>query len=433
MDGKIRGGEIRVIEHPDDAHLRRYALSVRAQIAIILICLGVAAAGAVMLAGKTRMSGEIPEADVSSGAKRPDLFYPTVDQWAMLGVEPVQQRVFRSEHVTEGKIAIDEDRSTPIFAPYAGRVTKLFVKPGDMVTVGQPLFAVEATDMVQGQNDFITAATALNKARSALNLAEINDKRQRLLYEGKAVPLKEVQNAKAALDAAESEVRSAEVGLEAGRNRLRILGKTDQEISDFQEKGNINPATPISAPIAGTILQRKIGPGQYVGGNTSDPVFIIGDLDTVWVLAYIRETEAPNVHIGETIYFTVLAYPERAFPANLSYVAAAFDPSTHRLLVRATVNNSEGLFKPEMFATVKILTGEGDAALAISSDAVIYEGDSTARVWVVRDKGKAIELQRVKIGLTNGNMVEASQGLASNDRVITRGSLFIDRVARGGS
>jgi cobalt-zinc-cadmium efflux system membrane fusion protein len=59
----------------------------------------------------------------------------------------------------------------------------------------------------------------------------------RLLYEGKAVPLKEVQNAKAALDAAENEVRSAEVALEAGRNRLRILGKTDQEIADFQEKG----------------------------------------------------------------------------------------------------------------------------------------------------------------------------------------------------
>jgi cobalt-zinc-cadmium efflux system membrane fusion protein len=88
--------------------------------------------------------------------------------------------------------------------------------------------------MVQAQNDFIAAATGLNKARSALNLAQIIDKRQTLLYEGKAVPLKEVQNARAALDAAENDVRSAEVALEASRNRLRILGKTDQEIADFQ-------------------------------------------------------------------------------------------------------------------------------------------------------------------------------------------------------
>jgi cobalt-zinc-cadmium efflux system membrane fusion protein len=360
------------------------------------------------------------------------VFYPTVAQWATLTVEPVQQQVFRSEHVTEGKIAVDEDRSTPIFSPYAGRVTKLFVKPGDTVTVGQSLFTVEATDMVQAQNDFISAATGLNKARSALNLAQIIDKRQRLLYEGKAVPLKEVQNARAALDAAENDVRSGEVALEAARNRLRIFGKTDQEITDFQERGTIDPATLITAPIGGTIVQRKVGPGQYVGSGSTDPVFIIGDLSTVWVVAFIRETEAPLVHVGQAIYFTVLAYPDRSFPANISYVAAALDPTTRRLLVRATVNNSAGLLKPEMFASVKILTGEGDKAVAVPRDAIIYEGEA-ARVWVVRDKDneKAIELRRIKVGLTNGNMVEVVKGLAPGDRVVTKGSLFIDRVAAG--
>jgi len=367
-----------------------------------------------------------------SSQTKSGVFYPTAEQWATLTVEPVQQRVFQSERVTEGKIAVDEDRSTPIFSPYAGRVLKLFVKPGDIVTVGQPLSTVQATDMVQAQNDFISAATALNKARSALNLAQIIDKRQRLLYEGKAVPLKEVQNARAALDAAENDVRSSEVALEAARNRLRILGKTDQEITDFQEKGTIDPSTLITAPIAGTIVQRKVGPGQYVGSGSTDPVFIIGDLSTVWVVAFIRETEAPIVHVGQAIYFTVLAYPDRSFPANISYVAAAFDPTIRRLLVRATVNNSAGLLKPEMFASVKILTGEGDNAVAVPRDAIIYEGEA-ARVWVVRDKDsdKAIELQRIKSGLANGNTVEVLKGLAPGDRVITRGGLFIDRVAAG--
>jgi cobalt-zinc-cadmium efflux system membrane fusion protein len=366
------------------------------------------------------------------GQAKSRVFYPTAEQWTTLTVEPVQQRVFQSERVTEGKIAVDEDRSTPIFSPYAGRVLKLFVKPGDTVTVGQPLFTVQATDMVQAQNDFISAATALNKARSALNLAQIIDKRQRLLYEGKAVPLKEVQNARAALDAAENDVRSSEVALEAARNRLRILGKTDQEITDFQEKGTIDPATLITAPIGGTIVQRKVGPGQYVGSGSTDPVFIIGDLSTVWVVAFIRETEAPLVHVGQAIHFTVLAYPDRSFPANISYVAAAFDPTIRRLLVRATVNNSAGLLKPEMFASVKILTGEGDNAVAVPRDAIIYEGEA-ARVWVVRDKDneKAIELQRIKSGLANGNTVEVLTGLAPGDRVITRGGLFIDRVVAG--
>jgi membrane fusion protein, heavy metal efflux system len=357
------------------------------------------------------------------------LFYPSTAQWAALTVEPAQQRAFRVEHVTEGKIAVDEDRATPIFSPYAGRVTKLFVKPGDTVTVGQPLFTVEAADMVQAQNDFIAAATALNKARSAQNLADTVNRRQRLLFEGKAVPLKDLQQSRAALDAAENDVRSSEVALEAARNRLRILGKTDDEIAEFQEKGTINPATAIYAPIAGTVVQRKVGPGQYVGSGASDPVFVIGDLTTVWLAAYVRESDAPMVRAGQAIDFTVLAYPDQSFSAVVAYVATALDPATRRLLVRATVDNSAGRLKPEMFANVKILSGEGDTVVAVARDAVIYE-DGAARVWVARDD-KAIELRRIKVGSTSGALVEVTEGLAPSDRVVTKGSLLIDRLAAG--
>ena len=375
----------------DRPQSRARALPARVQVLLVLIL--VFAVGAGIWVAKSRTNSDARDPDAAGQSKKvTGVFYPTPAQWATLTVEPVQQRVFQSEHVTEGKIAVDEDRSTPIFSPYAGRVIKLFVKPGDIVAVGQPLFTVQAADMVQAQNDFISAATALNKARSAQNLAQIIDKRQRLLYEGKAVPLKEVQNARAALDAAENDVRSAEVALEATRNRLRILGKTDQEITDFQEKGTIDPATLITAPIAGTIVQRKVGPGQYVGSGSTDPVFIIGDLSTVWVVAFIRETEAPIVHAGQQIYFTVLAYPDRSFPATISYVAAAFDPTIRRLLVRATVNNDAGLLKPEMFASVKILTGEGDNAVAVPRDRAETivcasghrRGWATMRAWHTR-------------------------------------------------
>ena len=367
--------------------------------------------------------------EISSQSKRPARFQPTDAQWTTMTVETVGQRVFRSERTTEGKIAVDEDHSTPIFSPYAGRVMKLFAKPGDVVENGQPLFTVEATDMVQAQNDFITASTALNKSRSQLNLAQIIDKRQRDLYEGKAVPLKEVQNAKAALDGAENDVRSGEVALEAARGRLRILGKTDQEIATFQEKGTIDPSTPISAPISGTIVQRKVGPGQYIGTGASDPVFVIGDLSTVWLLAYVRETDAPNLLVGEALNFTVLAYPNITFTANVSYVAASLDPNTRRLLIRANVNNSRGLLKLEMFANVTILTGEGDAAPAVPRDAVLYEGEE-ARVWVVLPD-KSIELRKIKTGLINDRMIQVLQGLKLGERVITKGSLFIDRAAAG--
>src|SRR5674476_1410510 len=174
----------------------------------------------------------------------------------------------------EGKIAVDEDRSTPVFSPYAGRVTKLLARPGDHVMQGQPLFVIEAADNVQAQNDFITAMTALNKARSALDLAQLQHKRAKDLFEGKAVPLKDYQQAEATLIQAQNDLRSTQTALEASRNKLRILGLTDEAISTFQEKGRINPETTIFSPITGTVVQRKIGPGQYVNSGASDPVFV---------------------------------------------------------------------------------------------------------------------------------------------------------------
>ncbi|MBV9557654.1 MAG: efflux RND transporter periplasmic adaptor subunit, partial [Pseudolabrys sp.] len=346
---------------------------------------------------------------MSSQAKRTSRLYrPTDSEWAGLTVEPVEQRSFRSENITEGKISVDEDRATPIFSPFAGRVTKLLAKPGEQVTRGQPIFTVEASDTVQGLNDFMSAVTSLNKANTALTLAQTVEKRNRDLYEGKVVPLRQLQEAQAALVAAQNDARSAETAVEAARNRLRILGRTDEQITAFQEQGKISPETPIYAPIAGTIVQRKVGPGQFVNAGSSDPVFIIGDLSTVWLTAFVRETDASKVSLGQDVSFTVLAYPDRPFNAKINYVSAMLDPSTRRLMVRATVENPGALLKPVMFATVTIFTDADSRTSAVPRDALIYEG-SAVRVWVARDD-KSIELRQVKTGLSSGRMVQITEG-----------------------
>src|SRR6201999_1195710 len=117
-----------------------------------------------------------------------------------------------------------------------------------------------------------------NKAKSALDLAQLQDKRAKDLFEGRAVPLKDYQQTQANLVQAQNDLRSAQTALEAARNKLRILGLTDEAISAFQEKGRIDPSTTVFSPIKGTVVQRKIGPGQYVNAGASDPVFVIGDL-----------------------------------------------------------------------------------------------------------------------------------------------------------
>jgi cobalt-zinc-cadmium efflux system membrane fusion protein len=376
--------------------------------------------------------GRAPQGDseVSSQSRKGAQRYtPTPAEWASLTTEPAVERVFRAEHVTEGKIAVDEDRSTPVFSPYAGRVTKLLARPGDTVTQGQPLFVIEAADTVQAQNDFVTALTGLNKAQSAVDLAQLQDTRAKDLFEGRAVPLKDYQQSQATLIQAQNDLRSSQTALEAARNRLRILGLTDDAISLFQQKGRIDPNTTIFSPIAGTVVQRKVGPGQYVTAGASDPVFVIGDLSTVWLIAFVRETDASAVSVGQELSFNVLALPGRDLKVRIGYVSAAIDPATRRLLVRATVDNKDGLLKPEMFANVTIYSADDHPGVGVPKQALIYEGDQV-RVWVAHDD-KSIELRQIKTGLTNGDLVEVRGDLKAGEQIVTKGSLFIDRAASG--
>ena len=233
----------------------------------LLTLAGVALFGLLHMGGANQGHSEVS----SQSRKGLQRYNPTPAEWASLTIQPVTERAFREEHVTEGKVAVDEDRSTPVFSPYAGRVTKLLARPGDSVTQGQALFVIEAADTVQAQNDFVAATGGLNKAKSALDLAQLQDRRAKDLFEGKAVPLKDYQQSQATLIQAQNDLRSTQTALEAARNKLRILGLTDDAIATFQEKGRINPETTISAPIAGTVVQRKIGLGQYVNTGSLAP------------------------------------------------------------------------------------------------------------------------------------------------------------------
>jgi len=393
--------------------------------AALLVLAGVAVYGFVPFAGAKRGHSEVS----SQSRKGLSRYTPSPAEWASLTIQPVTELAFRAEHVTEGKIAIDEDRSTPVFSPYAGRVTKVLARPGDTVVKGQPLFVIEAPDTVQAQNDFIAAMAAMNKAKSALDLAQLQGTRAKDLFEGKAVPLKDYQQSQATLIQAENDMRSSQTAMEAARNKLRILGLTEEDIAIFQEKRSINPETTIFAPIAGTVVQRKIGPGQYVTAGASDPVYVIGDLSTVWLTAFVRETDCANIAVGQEVTFNVLALPGKTIPARINYVATAIDPTTRRLMVRATIDNKKGLLKPEMFANVTIYSASDHPAVGVPKQALIYEGDQV-RIWVARED-KSIELRQIKPGLTNGDLVEVVGNLKPGEQIVTKGSLFIDRAASG--
>lgn len=367
---------------------------------------------------------------LDSEIKQPDgKLRLTASQWGTVTVQPVEQHAFRSEFRTEGKIAIDQNLSTRIFAPYAGRVTQLMVASGDQVQKGQLLFVIAAADSLDAQRDFVVALTTRNKAVSQVHLAQIVERRMSSLAKDRAASQREWQEAQANLTAAENDSRSAEIALQAARNRLRLVGKTDAEIDAFENTGALTPDAPVYAPLAGTVLQRKVGIGQYVsaGAGDSDPALLIGDTSKVWIVAYVRETDVAKVQIGERLTFKAMAQPERVFETRIDYVAPGIDPDNRRLLVRASVDNADGLLRPEMFASVTIVASEGAPMPAVPLEAVIYEG-SNAHVWVVGDD-QSVELRPITLGQSSGRLIQVLDGLQPGEKIVTRGSLFIDRMA----
>ena len=363
----------------------------------------------------------------------PGTFRPTQLQWRALKLAPVTTMAFRPEQVTEGTIAADDDLTTPVFSHYSGRVIKVIAMLGDVVERGAPLFVIHASEFVQAQNDLITALANLQSARSQLKMAQTTEKRTHDLYLAQGGSLKDWQQAQTDLIAAQNTVRSDEIALHAVRNRLRILGKTDEEITSLeaQPTQKLDPVAVVTAPVRGTIMQRQIGVGQYINSEAAgatNPVFTICDLSTVYLIANVREVDAPLMHVGLPLEVHVLAYPGRVFKGKVSYVAPSIDPNTHRLPVRADVENPDGALKPGMFANFSIITGQASAAPAVPQEAIVYEGER-ARVWVAGD-GDTLALREIRTGRISEGMVEVPTGLSPGEKVVTSGTVFIDRAAR---
>jgi cobalt-zinc-cadmium efflux system membrane fusion protein len=417
---------------PEGEHIRRtLVLPVKSQLAIVVVVVLAIAALMALMYVLTRSGSD---ASAAQGTTPAGSFRATPAQWDALKIATVQTLAFSGEIVTDGAVAYDEDTTTPVFSPYSGRVAKLFAKPGDIVAAGAPLLSVDASEFVQGQNDLVAAAAAVDTAKAQLALAEATEKRQHELLLAKAGAEKDWRQSQTDLTAARSALRSAEIALATVRNRLRILGQSDAEIGRIEHAG-IQPRgaeSIVRAPLAGTVIQRQVGPGQYIqsaAGGASSPVYQIGDLSTVWVVANVRESDAPQLQLGALVEVRTLAWPDRVFAAKLSWIAPAIDAQTHRLPVRAEVDNRDGALKPTMFATIRIVTGAATEAPAVPQRAIVYEG-SDAHVYVARDD-RLLALRPIRTGRTHGGMVEVAEGLAAGERVVTAGALFIDREVAG--
>lgn len=333
-------------------------------------------------------------------------FTATDRQWQTLRFANATLSTFSDNASSEGKIAVDDNLTTPVFSPFTGRVTRILVKAGDSVSAGQPLFAVAASEAVQSDADISSAEAQVRLTRAA-------EARQHDLYDHKGAALKDWQQSQA-------DLANAEAALAAAKGRREALGGAI-----------VHGEGIVRAPVSGVVTQRLIGPGQNVAsaaGGGATQAFAISGFDRVWLVGHLREEDAGRAHLGQIAHVRLLATGEE-LEAPLTYVASMIDPNTRRLDVHAELPNRDHHLKPEMFARFTLVTGSEHKVLTVPEDAVIFEGQ-TARVWVADQRQHRLWLRQIVAGKSIDGLVEVVSGLKPGETVVTAGSLFIDRGAK---
>lgn len=350
------------------------------------------------------------------------------DQMHQLKVVRVETVLFRIEKSAVGRLAFNEEASTNVLTPFSGRVMRVIGKIGDQVKKGDVLLELDSPEQLQPQNELIAAQAAKNKAVTQLSLAHTIEKRARDLFEAKAAALKDLQQAEAQLAGAENDLRSADATLNAARARLRIVGRSDTEISELEISGTLSRLTRITTPIDGTIISRKVGPGQHVKADSGDALYTIADLSTMWLKAHIFEQDIAVVRIGQEVEAKVAALPHRIFKTRIAAIESASDLSTRRVVVRSEIANPDGLLKSEMFASVNIQTDDKQSTPAVPTESVIREGD-VATVWV-KTEPTMFKRRVVEIGNQQNGFTQIRRGLEVGELVVGLGAIFVDNEWR---
>lgn len=353
----------------------------------------------------------------------------TSDQMRQLEVVPANVKVFTSTKYAIGQIAFNEDASTAVLTPFSGRVTRLLKKVGEDVRRGEPLFEIDSPEVVQAQTDFIAALQAHEKTKSQFNLTKRTLDRQLSLLNDKATAMRDVDQARNDNAAAESDLATAQGTVSAARNRLRvIIGRDGQEIERLEKERVINPLITINAPIDGTVINRKIGPGQFVRADAGEPLFSVSDLSVMWLKAHVPESDIAYIRAGQELQVKVSAFPNEVFTARITTIGASSDQQTRRIVVRSEIDNPRRILRAEMFATFRIATGEPMSRPVVPVTSIIREGAATS-VWV-ESGPKIFERRQVELGGEINGQVQVTAGLKPGERVVGRGAIFVDNEVK---
>jgi cobalt-zinc-cadmium efflux system membrane fusion protein len=299
-----------------------------------------------------------------------------------------------------GKLAYDEARTARISSPITGRVTGAIAALGAHVKAGDPLAELDSPELGQAQSDYAGALADLKLADRAFQ-------RMQELYTNGIAPRKDQEQAQDNLTRARSEAERARLKL---ANLGVRNGRTDNRFT-------------LHAPISGAITERNINPGMEVRPDLSAPLFVISDLNSLWVQMDVYEKDIGLIHVGAQVLVRVPAYPGEIFTATVSYISQVIEETTRTVKVRCILPNTENHLLPSMYAAIEVQSNPSDLAVVVPLTALFTEGESDWLFVAIADGH--YQKRPVKAGLRLKDRAVILEGLNPGERLVVDGALLL--------
>lgn len=296
-----------------------------------------------------------------------------------------------------GMVDFNQEEQVNIFPLVSGNVEEIKVELGDFVKAGQVLAVVRSSEMAGYINSLTDAETNLTVAKN--NLAA-----QKALFNNGLSSQTDLTNAQASYDQAEAQLQMA-------KRVLKVNGNTTN--GDYV----------IRAPISGFIVQKNVTNNMAIRTDNTNSMFVISNLDKVWIQANVYESNIGQVHLGDEANITTISYPDRVFKGKVDKMMNVLDPANKVMKVKIVIPNSDYALKPQMFAKVDVISKSGDKSLWVPSSAITF--DHSQYFVLLYHSPSDIRITKVEISGSINDKTYISSGLKEGDRVISKDVLLI--------
>ena len=313
------------------------------------------------------------------------------------------------------RISLDPRREARVSAVTAGTLERILVSPGDHVKAGEALASVLSPELGAAIGDHLSAHAKLETARAR------RDRVASLHADG--------FSSKSQLLDAEAELTVAAAEAEAAEERLRVLGVRPETVRPGEGE-HFSSRFSVRTPIAGEVLGIDATIGRSVSGG--EPLFHVGNLDEVWLILNVYETNLAAVQPGAEVAFTVAAYPGETFTGTVDDIGGWLDPDSRTAKVRVVVPNEAHRLKPNMFAEARLSLASPDAGtgLVIPAEAV-QQIEGKPSVFVEEEPGR-FEVVAVETEILPDGRLHVTGGLQPGERVVVEGAFTVkSELAKG--